>query len=192
VNGTLDLALQPAAVSKFKTRGVILSNQYLKFVPRWAHVLALLSFLLPFVQVSCGGAPLARLTGVNLALGTGTISSPNMMPGSAPSTAPAQKVPLNGYVTVSFLAAIVAVGASFACKERAVAMVSGSLTALSLLGAYARMPSKGMITIDLQVGFYLALLLSCAGAGIAAYLRFTKASPEDCSRDLHSSPTLRT
>jgi hypothetical protein len=153
----------------------------LNVVPRWAHVLALLSFLLPFVQISCGGAHLARLTGVNLALGTGAISSPNMMPGAATSTTPAQQVPRNGYVSISFLAAIVAVGAAFACKKSTVAAVSGVITALLLLGAYAKMPGNGMITIDLQIGFYLALLLSCTGAGVAAYLRVANSPPESGS-----------
>ncbi len=159
----------------------------LRLIRRWAHVFALLSFLLPFVQVSCGGTPIARLTGVSLALGTGSLNPSKVIPGPSQVTPPSQSVPRNGYVTISLLAAIVAAGAVFVSKGYVVAMFSGVVTAITLLCAYLNMPTNGMITIEVQIGFYLALLLSSVGAGIAVYLRMTKSLPQSGSLSAEQS-----
>jgi hypothetical protein len=90
-------------------------------------------------------------------------------------------------VTISLLAAIVAAGAVFVSKGYVVAMFSGVVTAITLLCAYLNMPTNGMITIEVQIGFYLALLLSSVGAGIAVYLRMTKSLPQSGSLSAEQS-----
>lgn len=136
-------------------------------------IVATLSFLLPFVTVSCNGQKVTSLTGVELATGT-TVEEPQVF-------GPAQKKHVGGepLALVAGLCAIAGLGLSFLGSRLAIApAVSGALGALFLLLLQSKLNSdvtkeaQGVFRLDYEAGYLLTLLFFIAGAAWNLYQFF--------------------
>lgn len=128
---------------------------------KWIHLPKIsfpaiaLCFLLPFVTIKCGNVELAKLNGVDLALGT-TIEADEEV----------ETVNPNIYIAVSFLTAVAGfVLAFFKRREMAVAGLILSVVGLVALVVFnfdvnSDIPGKGkyVLVISFGIGYYLAAL----------------------------------
>jgi hypothetical protein len=133
-------------------------------------VLAAACFLLPFLEVSCGGTKVGSITGVQLVTGLETTKTD-------PRTMQTKKERSSGDLFVIIAAVCVAV-AFFASLEdgegRGLAVLSGlggfgSLIVFKLRADEEILKHGPGLTISYQPGFYLACLFLLAGAGVCAY-----------------------
>ena len=146
-------------------------------------LLSVLCFFFPFVTVSCGGHKIASATGVQLATGT-TLELPQAF---GPSRE--QKVGQEPLSAVAALCAVIGLGVSFAGARAAIVpAISGVVGTLSLLIMKSRLDNviakrgQGVLQVNYEIGFFLALLLMIAGALWNGYLfsqsaKATAASP---------------
>lgn len=132
---------------------------------------SILCFIFPFLSVSCGGQKVATFTGVQLAIGT-TLEQPQT---SGPTKN--QKVDPDPLAALAGLCAVIGIGLSFAGTRAAIAAaISGGLGAISLLFMRLRLADQvlkqgqGMLQVNSETGFSLALLLLIAGAAWNAFL----------------------
>ena len=132
---------------------------------------SLLAFLLPFATVSCGEVKVATLSGMQLAVGT-TIEQPR--PFGQPQK---QKVDADPAATVAGLCAVLATALGFLGPRMAIApAISGFAGAVSLLFLKFRMDDairrqgQGVLAVEYEPGFTIALLLLLAGAGWCTYV----------------------
>ncbi len=143
-----------------------------------SYILALLCFLLPFVQISCGGQKLASLTGVQLMTGT-EIKPPTELfgmkanSGDLKVTSSGQKTDPNWFAAMAFIAGVAGVILAVVKTGRAglVGGIAGAGGAVSLLvmrvnisGEMGKTPMGAAFVIDYQIGYYLALFLFIFGA----------------------------
>jgi hypothetical protein len=133
-------------------------------------VASILCFLLPFITVSCGGQKIGSFSGLQLATGT-TVDQPQMF-------GPAQKenVDAEPMATIAGLCALVGLGVSFLTKMQLAPAITGAIGATSLFLMKTRLDEKivkqgqGMLQVNYEVGYSLAVLLLIAGAAWNAYL----------------------
>jgi hypothetical protein len=137
--------------------------------------LSILCFLLPFVTISCNGKKLSSFSGVQLATGT-TIEQPQMF-------GPPQKKRANPEpaATVAAICALLALGLSFLGARMALGTaIGGAMGTVSLLLMKAQLDDRiakqgqGMLQVDYETGFALALALLMGGAAWNAYLFWQK------------------
>ncbi len=142
-----------------------------------SYILALLCFLLPFVQISCGGQKLVSLTGVQLMTGT-EIKPPNEIFGMKAESSDLKmtsksKTDPNWFAAIAFVAGLAGVLFALVKMERGglIGGIAGAVGAVSLLimrvnisGELSKNPMGAAFTIDYEAGYYLALLLLIFGA----------------------------
>ncbi len=149
-----------------------------KLSPLW-YVLALVTFLLPFVQVSCGGQKLFSLTGAQLMTGTeikppaelfGMKANPD---GTPKMTTRTQKTEPNWFAAIAFIAGMAGLIFSVLKINRAglLAGIAGAVGAVCLLlirvnisSEMSKNPMGAAFTVEYQIGYYLCLLLLIFGA----------------------------
>ena len=145
-------------------------------LPAAAYLLALICFLLPFVEISCNNQKVISFTGMQLLGGT-------QLPGSGgPFGGPAQRIKPDDSVVLAFIAGIAAVVLSFLNQRRtdigagACGIVAaGSLLTLQHSIAAGTPPqAMGPIQVQYQGGYYLSLLSFLAGAALSFYLAFAQ------------------
>lgn len=130
---------------------------------------ALISFFLPFVDVSCQGQKMATFTGIQLVTGT-TIEQPSMF-GERHQN---QKVDPEPLAILAFASAIVGLGLSFLRGRKlaivpAIAGVAGLVLLLLLkskIDNEAMREGGGVLRAEYEVGFWLTFLLFIAAAGL--------------------------
>lgn len=132
---------------------------------------SILCFLLPFVTISCGTQKVATFSGVQLATGT-TVNQPQMF-----GPRQNQKVDPNPAAAAAALCAVLALGLSFLGTRIALGpAISGAAGAVSLFLMKSRLDDQivkqgqGMLQVNYETGFSLALLLLIGGAAWNAYL----------------------
>ena len=145
-------------------------------LPAAAYLLALICFLLPFVEISCNNQKVLSLTGVQLLGGT-------QLPGSGgPFGGPAQRIKPDDSVVLAFIAGVAALVLSLLNQRRtdigagACGIVgAGSLLALQhSIVAGAPPQAMGLIQVQYQAGYFLSLLAFLAGAALSLYLAFVQ------------------
>lgn len=133
--------------------------------------IALICFLLPWVNVSCQGQKVASFTGIQLVTGT-TIEEPQIF-------GPAKKRKINGetFAILAFLAVIAGCIFSFSKGKigSAAPVVAGGIGVVLLFLLKSKIDGDvmkqtgGMLLVNYAIGFYLTLILSLSGLGVNAY-----------------------
>lgn len=123
-------------------------------------LLALVCFLLPFVEVSCQGQRVARFTGAELALGT-KVEQRDPWTGQVKT----RKIDAEPFATIA--AATLLLAAALAWKDQTeLAMVSGSaalaalLALMTILDREAAKEASGLLRLSYLPAFWLAMLLA--------------------------------
>jgi len=162
-----------------------------KLVSSLVFAASVLCFFFPFVSVSCNGLKLLTLTGAQLVTGT-SVNQPEMFGQSK-----TREVNSNPWAILAAVCAIGGVALSFAGLRTAiVAAVSGGVGAVSLLVMKTGLDNdvlrngNGLLQIDYEAGFFLALILLFAGAGLNVYffLQRGKTSPAPPPTTSHPPP----
>ncbi len=132
---------------------------------------SILSFLLPFITVSCGGQRVASFSGVQLATGT-SVEQPQIF--GPPKK---QKVEPDPTAAVAGICALLGLGLSFLGAKNAIApAVSGAIGVVTLFLMKVRLDDQivkqgqGMLQVNYETGYVLAIALLIAGAGWNAFL----------------------
>lgn len=136
--------------------------------------LVILSFLMPFVSVSCQGHKFVTLTGVQMVTGT-TLRQPQMF--GPPKT---QKIDPEPLAILAFLCGVVGLIVSIAVGQRrpVVPAIFGAAGAILLFSLKSRLDgevaqqSQGLFRLDYEVGFWLAALLFMAVASLSIVVYF--------------------
>ncbi len=148
----------------------------LRKLPRAAYLLALICFLLPFVEVSCNGQKVVSLTGLQL------LAGPQVGDGSGMFAQPKQQAKPETSVVVAFVAGIAGLVLSVLKQRRTdiVAGVCGIVAGASLLELQQSILSgappqaMGLIQVQYQPAYFLSVLLFFIGAAVMLYLAFAK------------------
>ena len=148
-------------------------------LPAAGYLLALIAFLLPFVEVSCNGQKVLSLTGTQLLAGTQIPGSGGIFGG------PAQRIKPETSVVLAFVAGIAALVLSLLNQRRTeiAAGICGILGACSLLTLQQSIASgappqaMGLLHVQYEPGYFLSVVASFAGAGLSLYLAFAQRSP---------------
>ena len=150
--------------------------------------LAIISFLLPFITVSCQNTPIMRFSGVNLITGK-TIEVPT----SAFGTTEKKSIPGDWRVILAFLSAIIGLLTSFLKKDNStIPAINGSLGPILLLMLKSDLDrqiieqGQGMLNVTYGLGFWLAFFLFLAAAiinGLSLYDdKFSKSESKDSEK----------
>ena len=143
--------------------------------------LALLCFFLPFFSFSCQGQKVATLSGWELATGT-TVNQPQMFGPPQP-----QKVEPKGQATAALVCVAVGLISSFVSLANSkvggflaaapAAFGAGLLVALdsSIEGDLIKQ-GGGVVKVNCEAGFYLALIFLLASLGLCLFALFAKPS----------------
>ncbi len=127
--------------------------------------LALICFVLPWINVSCAGKEVASFSGIQLVTGT-TIKKPPMTE--------ARRVKGNIFLTLTLATVIIGGGISLLPKKEKVSAIAGiaALVFLLLFRIKAHFPiakmieeTEGILTADYGSGFYLTLLFLISAVG---------------------------
>jgi len=150
-----------------------LNESLRKFSPAIFGI-AILCFLLPWVNFSCAGQRVATLTGFELVTGT-TIQQQGMY-----GHRETQKVNSEPLAVAVLLFTILGAAVSF-LKSRKASLISSIAGVVSLI-LFLLLKSKiesdtanqgqGMIQVDYAIGFRLVLILFLAAIGLNGYLYF--------------------
>lgn len=136
--------------------------------------LALICFLLPWVNVSCSGQKVVTFSGTDLAIGK-TINIPQAFGPSKKQNA------RDGRATIAFIAGLAGILSGFLVKADRIKAITAavcggigsvSLYLLSKLDSEIAAQAAGMISVGYQFGFWIAMLLFL-GAGIVNVLDLT-------------------
>ena len=146
-------------------------------LPAGAYLVALICFLLPFVEVSCNGQKVVSLTGIQLLAGT-------QIGGASPFGAPAQRIRPETSAILAFLGGIAALVLSLMNQRRTDigAGACGILAAASLLALQQSITSgappqaMGMIQVQYQAGYFASVLAFFVGGAAAIYLAFARSA----------------
>lgn len=143
-----------------------------------AFLLAVLSFALPFISVSCQRQAVAKLSGLELATGT-TIHQPALL--GAPQEKKVEGLPI---VAIALLAAVG--GLVLAVLKQPKAQIGSTALAFVSAGCLLMMRSElnsqiteqgmGLLVVNYHSGFYLALLFLMLSA-VLSFLRYQIAKP---------------
>ncbi len=127
----------------------------------------LVFFLLPFTTLTCGGAKLATLNGIQLATGT-TLSTRD----SLSARAKVETIKPEPLTSVAIIAALAALDLAF-LKNRGGRLGSGvaaAFCAITLLAMKMKVDQgtltqgQGVVGVQWEFGFWMALLAALAGA----------------------------
>lgn len=149
--------------------------------------IALICFLLPWVNVSCEGKKVTTLSGINLITGT-TIEEPRKFRAPRGFTYPhadelrqyfeqGNKTNREVLAILAFLVAIGGLGMSF-LKGRSGILgpaIAGAVGTILLLILSAKLNNdilregEGLLRLDYRIGFYLTLLLFLSAIGVNGY-----------------------
>jgi hypothetical protein len=148
----------------------------LRKLPPAAYLLALICFLLPFVEVSCNGQKMVSLTGIQL------LAGPQIGGGVGMFAQPKQQVKPETSVVIAFVAGIAGLVLSLLRQRRTdiVGAVCGIIGGGSLLALQQSILSGappqalGLIQIQYQPAYYLSVLLFFVGAGLLFYVAFAR------------------
>lgn len=132
----------------------------------------LVFFLMPFATVSCGGAKLLTMNGVQMATGT-TMTSPSPL-GGRPQE---RKIAPEPLAMVAAVIALLALGLAFTKGQVGLlgAKVGATACAVALLALKFKVDSdavhqgQGLLLLQWEFGFWLALL-AAIGAAVVAFL----------------------
>lgn len=162
----------------------------LRKLPPAAYLLALICFLLPFVEVSCNGQKVVSLTGIQL------LAGPQVGGGTGIFAQPQQQVKPETSVVVAFVAGIAGLVLSV-LKQRRTDIIGavcgiiggGSLLALqqSILSG-APPQAMGLIQIQYQPAYFLSVLLFFAGSVMMFYVAFARQSTSVPSLPASATP----
>ena len=147
-------------------------------------VVTVLCFLLPFVTVSCGGIKVS-VSGMKLAFG-GTVSMPfeDQQPFGFPQQ-PQQRssnsdkgVDSHPVAIIALICAVAGIGLSFMPVRSAIApAIAGVLGAVFLIILQSQLggelKAQGPISVDMDIGYVLALLLFIGAAGWNGWLFYS-------------------
>ncbi|MGC2110485.1 MAG: zinc ribbon domain-containing protein [Candidatus Korobacteraceae bacterium] len=150
----------------------------LRKLPPAGYLLALICFLLPFVEVSCNGQKVVSLTGMQL------LSGPQVGNGGGMFAPPKQRANPETSVVIAFVAGIAGLVLSVLKQRRTdiIGGVCGVVAAGSLLALQQSILSGappqalGLIQIQYQPAYFLSLLMFFAGAALLFYSAFAKQS----------------
>lgn len=148
--------------------------------------IALICFLLPFVNLTCQGSKVSTLTGLQLVAG-GKMEVPSMGGGKQ-----YQKFKGEPMALIAFLCGLAGVGLSFLTgkKNNGITAVAGVMGVIFLFLLKSSIEdgvlknAGGMVQIDYAIGFYFVLMLYISAIAVNAY-SFLSVKPE-------SSPLLET
>ncbi len=173
----------------------------MKRLPAIGHILCVLCFLLPFVQVSCNNVKLASLSGIDLATGRYSVKPPSdvgfgrmsdQMPmGKAQA---GQSGSIEWSILIALLCVVVAgVFAFLGSRTTAlVSMAAGAVGTVALLYFRSRSPdtsqSAGLITIEYQMGYYLALFLLILATAAVFFFEFVAGKKQPAMARAPSPP----
>lgn len=146
-----------------------------KFSPA-LFVLIIFCFVLPFVNLSCGGQTIVSLTGFQLMTGA-DIDASNMFDGLSNGnvdmgTEENKKVDAQPFAFLAFAMALVGLVLGF-IKVKAIAITNVIISALGFiflillkinLDGDAELSGQNIITLDYQIGYWGAVLLFLGGA----------------------------
>ncbi|HEY4245853.1 MAG TPA: hypothetical protein VGM64_03295 [Lacunisphaera sp.] len=143
------------------------NKRMIRFAP---FALALICFLLPFIEVSCQGRPTASFTGVQLATGT-ELERADPITGQITR----QKIAKDARILVALFCTGIAAAYAFVSKKRAkiISAIAGGtgfifmLIAKGNLDAQVIQNGQGFLQIDYRMGFIGACLLLLAGTAIS-------------------------
>jgi uncharacterized Zn finger protein (UPF0148 family) len=141
--------------------------------------IALICFLLPFVNLTCQGSKVATLTGLQLVAG-GKMEVPTMG-----GTKQYQKFKGEPMALIAFLCGLAGVGLSFlkGKKNNGITALAGVMGVIFLFILKSRMEDEvlknagGMVQTDYAIGFYFVLLFYISAVAVNAYT-FLSAKPE--------------
>lgn len=141
--------------------------------------IALICFLLPFVNLTCQGSKVASLTGLQLVAG-GKMEVPTMGGGKQ-----YQKFKGEPMALIAFLCGLAGVGLSFlkGKKNNGITAVAGVMGIIFLFILKSSMEDEvlknagGMVQTDYAIGFYFVLLFYISAVSVNAY-SFLSARPE--------------
>jgi hypothetical protein len=153
------------------------------------YAIAILCFILPFIQISCDGKKMMSFTGVQLVTGSEMKS---------PMTDDTEKIPPAPTAIIA-LAALVA-GVVFALKldrgSSILSSVAGGVAFISMIILKTNMDaeimkeSSGMpVTADYQIGFWSVCILALAGA-ILGLMRLQKTTYQSGESSLEAQRKL--
>lgn len=148
----------------------------LRKLPPAGYLLALICFLLPFVEVSCNGQKVVSLTGLQL------LAGPQVGGGTGMFAQPQQQVKPETSVVIAFVAGIAGLVLSVLKQRRTdiIGAVCGIVGGASLLALQQSILSgappqaMGLIQVQYQPGYFLSVLLFFAGAAVSFYVVFAK------------------
>lgn len=143
-------------------------------LPPAGYLLALICFLLPFVEVSCNGQKVVSLTGLQLLAGPQVGGSEGMF------AQPQQRVKPETSVVIAFVAGIAGLVLSVLKQRRTdiIAGVCGIVAGGSLLALQQSILSGappqalGLIQISYQPAYLISVLLFFVGAALMFYVAF--------------------
>ncbi len=145
--------------------------------------LILICFFLPFMSLSCQGKDIVTMTGLQMATGV-ELANPaaslsGSLGGSVAAAAKTQKIAGSVPLGIAFVTAAAGLAATLLLKDRfqqsLVPGVASGIGAIILLFVKSGTDSEvikqgsGMIQVSYGIGFYLALLLFIANAGVNGY-----------------------
>lgn len=128
-------------------------------------LLALVCFLLPFVELSCQGQRLARFTGAELAFGA-TMEQKDPWTGRVQE----RKIQPEPFATIAFLTILLAIALAWGGRDT-LALVSGGIALGSLWMTMARLDQQaakeasGLLRIGYQPAYWICMLLLALGLG---------------------------
>lgn len=155
-----------------------------KFSPA-LFVFILICFLLPFVNLSCGGQTIVSLTGFQLITGA-DIKDQSMFGGTDEMQTKEDKVDSQPLALFALIAALVGLGISL-IKKKSLAIINVIVSALGAvfllllkfsLDGDAELSGQNMITLDYQAGYWLAFLTFIGGAVLFWLIFKEKPKPE--------------
>lgn len=159
-------------------------------LPPAAYLLALICFLLPFVEVSCNGQKVVSLTGIQL------LSGPQVGGGTGMFAQPQQQVKPETSVVIAFVAGIAGLVLSVLKQRRTdiIGAVCGIVGGASLLALQQSILSgappqaMGLIQVQYQPAYFLSVLLFFAGAAVSFYVAFAKQGASTASLPAPATP----
>lgn len=123
-------------------------------------------FFLPFVRVSCAGQKVMSVTGIKLATG-GSFEDPGGMGGRS-----VEKLEPDPFAILALVAAVGGVVLSLAARSAIASAILGGAGAVFLLILKSRLAdrtaqeSMGVVQVEMDIGYWLAMLFFVGAAAV--------------------------